>query len=45
MELKTISGKYLAPEVEVIEIKSQEVLCLSGIFDTDDEYTEGIFSW
>ena len=35
-------GEYLAPEVEVIEIRNREVLCASG--DTQD-YDNGTWTW
>ena len=39
---KELIGDYLAPEVEVIELRSREVLCISG--DTQD-YDNGIWTW
>ena len=35
-------GEYLAPEVEVIEIRNREVLCASG--DTQDS-ANGTWTW
>lgn len=35
-------GEYLAPEVKVIEIKSQGVLCASGQLQ---EYDDGTWTW
>lgn len=42
MEILEKHGEYLAPEVKVIEIKSQGILCASG---QPQEYDDGTWSW
>ena len=39
---KELIGDYLAPEVEVIEIRNREVLCASG---STENYGEGTWTW
>lgn len=36
-----VSNEYLAPDIRVIEIKAQGVLCVSGVFSSDSDSTDG----
>ena len=42
MNKNQTNGEYLAPEVEVIEIRNREVLCASG---SNESYNSGSWEW